>query len=276
MGDLRLTFWLLVSVAAALFIGTLISFRHFAFFGSMNETRVQEWLATHFVKSMHLSWWIPLLFLAMALLGINTFVCTCTRIASLLSKRNEMSFRNFLFSITPSIIHGLFLIIIFGHLVTFTMGEWLRVPIAKGAEVSLVRGDTPLVVKEIHHEYFPGNSGLRNRISRSRVTLENDSGEIVHVGYLKPVYYRGKHLLLDMVKTKRRAEKRVELKHAAEETCNKAANYHVQRLQKKDEDKSQKLQIKVIDDPGLYIIIPAFTLILIFMLWYFTELQLKR
>ena len=171
---------------------------------------------------------------------------------------------------------ALFLVIIFGHLVTFTMGEWLRVPIAKGVEVFLVRGDTPLVVKEIHHEYFPGNSRLRNRISRSRVTLENDSGDIIHVGYLKPVHYRGKHLLLDMVKTKRRAEKRVEFKHAAEELSNKGASYHVQRLQKKDEDKSQKLQIKVISDPGLYIIITAFTLILIFMLWYFAELQLKR
>ena len=276
MGGLKLTFWLLLSVAVAMFIGALMSLEHFAFFASMNEARVQDWLAVHFVRNVHLSWWIPLLFLAMALLGVNTFICTCTRIASLLSRRKEMSLRHFLFSVTPSIIHGLFIVIIFGHLVTFTMGEWQRVSIQKGAEVSLVEGDAPLVVKGIRHSYFPDNSGLRNRISRSRVTLKNESGDTVHVEYLKPIYYRGRHLLLDRVKIRRVEEKRIEYDPAAEETCNKAANYRVQKIVKSGTGKKHELQLKIIDDPGLYIIIPAFTLLLMSMLWYFTELQLKK
>lgn len=57
------------------------------------------------------------------------------------------------------------------------------------------------------------------------------------------------------------------------ETCNKSETY---RSRERMRDKAQTVYLLAIFDPGLPVILTAFTLILVIMTWYFVEVLRKR
>jgi hypothetical protein len=57
------------------------------------------------------------------------------------------------------------------------------------------------------------------------------------------------------------------------ETCNKSETY---RSRERKREKAQTVYLLAISDPGLPVILTAFTLILVIMTWYFVEVLRKR
>ena len=266
LGSIRLSFWLLVSGAVCLGIGSFYVHAHFSFFRSLSQTPIQIWLARHLSSSLSLVWWIPLLFIIMGGLGINILVCASQRTANLFRQGNTNGSLQFIHKLTPTLIHFLFPVILAGHLVTFTMARWHRIPIKEGTIVKVDNSSTPFTVQSVKNTYYPGNTPMRRRLLQTHVEMDNGSQSHINLEFLNPVALNGTHLHLDMIK-KRYMDRKKEVPPppTAEETCNKAEVYHKSPQQNAE----QKLLLLMVKDPGLYPICFGLLLVLILMLWYF-------
>ncbi len=274
LGDIRLSFYLLISAALFLLIGAFYSGMNYSYFSKLNEMRLQDWMIQRLAAEPGITWWLPLLLIVLVLLGVNTFICSWDRMSSLLPGRKEVSCRRFLNNITPSLIHYLFIIVMLGHAVTFMLGSWQRIPVKEGASIKISEDFPEFRIDSIENDYFPQDSPLKDRIRQTTVSMRSPKGESLELSFLNHLAFKGYHLHLDMVKKRKDKRSRQEIiEQQKKETCNKEDVYHLKSNQKK---KSRKLLLLVIDDPGLYIIISGFVMILILMFWYFVEIRKRN
>ncbi len=272
LSGLQTAFWLLLSIAAVMYTGSLYATVDYSFYDSLNSMRVQDWFGRYGAGNLLRIWWIPLLFLLFTLLGINTVACTLRRLSVLWRKRKVFSGRDFSILLMPSLIHLIFVGMLSGHLLTFTALHQERVPLKEGGMVTLP-DQTSLWVAHISHEFFPEESLLRKRISQSTVKLDRVGDgvrEEVRLRFLEPAYVGGYRLHLDMMRKGMRQKLRMPEK--LDETCNKANLYHVQKEQKKE----PQLNLVITRDPGLMVIIPGFFLLILSLLWYFPQYRRSR
>lgn len=256
--DTRLTFWSLAASSALFFIGALYGNANFELFNGLNETRIQDWMAANLRANIDLVWWLPLLLVALLVLGVNTFACTVQRVASLVRVRKQQPVSGFVRELTPSIIHGLFAVVMIGHLVTITMGEWRRLPLEQGARIELPGIGTTLTIESIEDEMFPPVDGQPPRIAQTRVVLTSSDGGRFELGHGDPLSYEGRHLILD------RQKKRKDKRQKKDENCNREKDYRL-------DDKAPPMgpTLLIVNDPGIVLIFPAFVVILILMGWYY-------
>ena len=83
LGDIRLSFWLLLAAAALFLAGMFHSSFDYSYFRAMNELRIQDWLARELPSRPGANWWLPLLVCVLFLLGVNTVICTINRVIAL-------------------------------------------------------------------------------------------------------------------------------------------------------------------------------------------------
>ena len=266
LGSIRLSFWLLISGAGVLFIGSHYTNIHFSFFQTLSQTPIQTWLWNHLPNSPERVWWIPILFGIMGLLGLNILVCAFQRISKLFAQKGKDPGLDFFNKLTPSIIHLLFPIVLAGHLMTFTLAHWQRMPIETGKTLRI--GETPMVFEPVSivHSYYPKDTLMKDRISQTTVEIKNKPGRIFVLKHLHPVKVDGQYLYLDMIK--KRGQNKTAPPAAAtadEENCNKAHVYHTEKKATND----PKLLLLTVRDPGLYPICFGLSTILILMTWYF-------
>lgn len=265
LGDTRIAFFLLLAASATLLTGAFYAEHNFSLFRELNRMRIQEWFPVHWVAEPERVWWVPLLFLFMTGLGINTFICASNRVARLLRQRHTWPAGRFFHLLTPSLIHFIFLIIMLGHLTTFVAGNWQTIPLKADGEVAIAGGDRPYRVQKLRDQFYPDASALHDRIAQTRVNLATPDGETIHLAYTRPVLADGRFFLLDKVKSGKGAAKRKILPGADKETCNKA-NVYVEADKKR---KKGRQLLLVVSDPGLPLIVTGLTLIMVLMIGYF-------
>ncbi len=273
LGDLRIAFWLLLSVAAVMWIGSMYAVADYALFNSMNGVRVQDWFAAKGMAAIGSTWWIVALFGIFALLGINTAACTARRVMALWPKRSEMPAKRFAVLLSPSIIHLLFIGMLSGHLLSFTALTQERAPLVEGATLDLA-GTGAFTVGAVRHRFFDEKSLLAGRIAQSTVEVSymKDGVETtVPVEFLRSVSINGALLQLDMEKKKKSGKPIVQ--NPADENCNKENNYNYAKLL---EETRPQLFIVATRDPGLFILIPGFALVILTMGWYFYQIGFGR
>ncbi len=273
IGDLRIAFWLLLAVAVVMWAGSIYALKDYALFNSLNGVRVQDWFTSTGWANLSSTWWIAVLFILFTLLGINTLACTAKRILAVWPKRNELPAKRFLVLLSPSIIHLLFLVILMGHFIGFTAIKQERVPLIEGTVV-IVPEYKSLKVMRIEHRYFPENSLMNDRIFQSLVTLVpegNDTAKPMSLEFLKPLYAGDTILQLDLEKKKKPGVQMIE--EPKKENCNKEHQYHYGEQQKAAQP---KLFIVMTKDPGLYLLIPGFVLMILVMGWYFYQVTAAK
>jgi hypothetical protein len=276
LASIELTFYLIIAAIIFFLISASYNSLNFAFFLPMNEMMLQDWIGTYLFDRPDVTWWLPPLLGILTLLGINTAVCTIKRVNVIWQSRKSLDGKTFFHRLTPSLIHCFFLVIMTGHLVTFTAGSWQRIPLKKGGTVSIDTTLPPLKIDSISHEFYPPESALDRRISGTSLSIHGDSGKKFKLSYLSPVSYGRYHILLDMIKV--RKKDMVDKKSAGKKiffqdqnNCNKADLYHMI-----EQEENKKLTLLIISDPGLPVIITGFTGILILMIWYFIVLYKTR
>ena len=233
MGSIRLSFWLLISGSIILFIGSLYTNSHFSFFQSLSQTRFQIWLSRHLFSSPELVWWTPVLFVIMGCLGLNILVCAIQRMTYIFSHSERKGVFQFFHKLTPSVIHLVFPVVLLGHLMTFTTAQWHRTPVKKGTVVNIDGVSSPLTVTGITPTHFSETSLMQNRISQTRVKLQDDADTEFILAFLHPLRINGVHLHLDMVKKRFADMKKTDITPVPEdENCDKAEVYHKTRQEK--------------------------------------------
>jgi hypothetical protein len=267
LGDIKISFVLLMAASATLFTGSLYAGNHYSLFNELNRLRVQNWFADHVLLQPELVWWVPLLFIIMGCLGVNIFICTCNRVSALFNQRKSNPRILFFYLLIPSIIHFLFLVIILGHLMTFTLGKWQITPLKQHNSVEFGEEKQTLRVKSIRDTFFPENSAMRDRIFQTRAILINTEEEEIDLQFTKPVFIDGYYLFLDKKKERKKGMSEAKPVEVIEndENCNKAYVY----IEKERDKQEGELLLLIVSDPGLYVIIFGLTSIMVLMIWYF-------
>jgi hypothetical protein len=261
LGDTRLTWWSLCATAVLFFVGAIFANARYELFNRLNETRIQDWIGAHLLDDLAVAWWLPLLLLALLVLGINTAACTVERVANLWPARRDRPPAAFLRDLTPSVIHAQFAVVMIGHLLTITGGTWQRVPLREGRRIALP-GTDGLVVEGLRIDLSRPSTGQESRVTGTTATLASADGETLQVAFGAPASYRGYHLLLDRPKKQKKDPPKTGAD--ADENCNREKDFRAARA-----DQAGTTQLLVVDDPGLWVIFPAFGLILVLMGWYF-------
>jgi hypothetical protein len=276
LAGLKLTLWLMGFITVILFIGGSYCLYDYAFFNTMNGVPVQKWFMEHGITHLHLTWWLPALFLGFFFLGINLGACAVDRIIQLLPKRSQMGFGAFFTVLTPSLVHLAFLMVLGGHFITFTMGYQQRIPVAIGESAALPDGGT-IKFLNIESVMYPDNTILKGRKAQMTLTAEIDGApaRLSFAEYISRGFFA---LHLDMNMREGKAA-RVAPKMNPDETCNQSDLYK-KKTEKKAETKSEAggpaLLLQVTYDPGLGIIIVGLALVIALMGWFFIRTYARR
>ena len=264
LGDIKVAFVLLLAAAATLLAGAFYAENNFSLFRELNRMRVQDWLAVHLAARPELVWWVPLLFVIMTALGINTFICASDRFVRLWRQRRSLPAGRFFYLLMPSLVHFLFITIMLGHLATFGLGKWQTMPLEAGVELTFA-GGVPYRVQSVQDRFFPETTALHNRIAQTVVTLVGNDENLTRLQYTRPIFKDGRFYLLDKIKPGHGAAKKKFLPGTDAETCNKA---HVYVEPQKARKEGRQLLL-IVSDPGLVVIVSGLTLIMVLMLGYF-------
>jgi len=266
IGDLRLAFFLILACGAVMWTGSIYAASDFEFFNSMNGVRIQDWFFTTGMENIGITWWLPLLFLIFTLLVINTAACTFIRISALMPLRKMTGGKRFIILLSPSIIHILFILMLAGHFAGFVLVKQSRVEVAPGEEVYIEPLGKVKVVS-VEHSFFPSDSLVRDRVEQSKVKLlapDYYGDREVTIKFLEPLLVKGALIQLDMKKIK----KDQMVVPIDDETCNKEKDFH---YKEKNSSVIPQLYLVSTYDPGLWILLPGFALIIMFMGWYFYQ-----
>jgi hypothetical protein len=271
-GDLRYAFRLILTAGVVMGIGAVYASIHYSFINSMNGVPLIGWFMTKGIEKISITWWIPVLFFVFLLLGINTFACTLNRIITLLPRRKSIGTKRFLVLISPSVIHILFIGMLAGHFLSFTAVTQDKIPFAEGDKVYL-NGVGDVIVTSIRNEFFPESSLMKHRVKQTRVEIAiNSKGieRVENISFLEPAVINGTILQLDMEKKK---ENVIVKPLPKDETCNKEKKFH---YAENPAQVNPQLYFLVTRDPGLFILLPGFFIVIIIMGWYFYQTNFSK
>ncbi|HPJ38385.1 MAG TPA: hypothetical protein PLT75_08070 [Spirochaetota bacterium] len=262
--SLQLTFWLLFIITAMFIAGSLYSRADYSFFEAMNNKPIITWLSEIGIHTLHKTWWIILLFISMALLAVNTVACAADRLYIIWPKRKNISLRIFLTLISPSIIHILFIIVLFGHFLTFTVISHQRYPVEKGTLLTLPN-NVQLRINDITMINYPPDSYLKDRLMNGILSVSEitQSGENNYsIKFLEPVSLNGAYLHIDVAK-----------RVTPESNTTVCSRAEVKRT----EQVMPQFYLLYTEDPGLMVIVVFLFIMIGFLFWYYgNNLLMKK
>ncbi len=266
IAGLKLTSWLLAGIFMTLVAGGCACLYDYAFFNTMNGTPVQEWFLAKGVTRPLLTWWIPLLFALFTALGGNIVACAADRAMQILKNRKGVSPSALFVQVIPTLVHVLFVVVLFGHFVTFTTGRQDRIPITIGATADLPGGGTIEFI-DIKNVFYPDNTMLRGRKSQTYLTARIGSGPKFTLAFADFVMIDGRAFHLDMdMRMGRKA--RIETAPPVKETCNQSDAFKKIR--------GEPLKLQVTRDPGLWVTLGGLTAIILLMSWFFIQVYARK
>jgi len=253
ISGLNLTFYSLSALTALFFIGFFYSYFNYSFFEAIDHTPIQDWLIGNISMPWQI-WWVAGIMIVLTVLSINTVTCSLSRIKALWTSRGGYGPWTLARLFIPSVIHILFIIMLAGHLLTFSAGSRLRMPIMDGASIPLPDKSTIEVLK-ISHLNYPKKSLLKDRIAQSTVRFRLLSGgaeKDMTVSFLDPAY-TGNYFIHADIEQKKRPDSRV---------CTKATVINTSRMEPES-------YLTITKDPGVFIILATFGIMIILMITFY-------
>ncbi len=129
--SLKTTVWTLSALICFFFIGSYMMPMHREIFSSMNDDVLFSWVKHTVPDSLWYTWWFLAAVAALALLTINTIVCSMQAINA------QWTRTDFFLHISPQVIHIGFLLIIIAHLLSAFWGYRLSGVMPEGAYAPL-------------------------------------------------------------------------------------------------------------------------------------------
>lgn len=241
LASVRLTLWLLVAIAANLFVGSYYM-ENMPVFGKLNTELFPHWLMTRGDAN---SWWMILLFLLVGALAVNTAACTLARVHFLFSRRRTYRLVVFSLLLAPSVMHLCFLLTIGGLALSEFTGVRQRLPVTAGAR-TVVAGKQ-ILLREKTCSFWSAPLP-EDALRQCRAVVELSDGGTVEkrtMTILEPLYWRGLSL-------------------------------HLCVTGKKCAPGMPTLEIMIRKDAGLPLILLGNGLLCLLMLWYFPQLGKVR
>jgi len=241
-GHVKVTFWLLLLICFSLAAGSFYVKFYPQIFRPLNDFLLQDWFRRYGENYPDKIWWLWMLLVLLFVLGINTGVCAIDRILNLWSKRKQMNVNIFFLKNTPSLTHICFLVMLSGHLLSSITGFNKAIPIIPDMKATLpIQADIEVLKQQCY--YYDAPELLKGFTKQCAVSVKlQAAGEttVKQVSFLHPFFWQGFSFHLGMDK--------------------KSMNHPEIRLIMKR-------------DPGVRLILPGFTVLVLLMLWYFPQLN---
>ncbi len=129
--SLKTAVWILTALVCFFFVGSYLMPLHREVFATMNDDILLRWVERFASAHVGYTWWFFAAVAALALLTVNTLVCSIAAI------RGKWSRVDFLLRISPQIVHAGFLFILLGHLLGAGWGYRISGLMPEGAYAPL-------------------------------------------------------------------------------------------------------------------------------------------
>lgn len=173
--SLKTSVWTLLALIGLFFIGSYMMPVHRGVFSSMNDDLLFFWVRTTASDNLRYTWWFFGVLAALALLTINTLVCSIQAI------RDRWPRADFLRRIAPQIVHAGFLFILLAHLLGAGWGYKLSGMMREGTYARLPE-NRALYLKAIHVD--TDTAGYMRDWAAEAIVYENE--QPVKSGILGP------------------------------------------------------------------------------------------
>ena len=202
LGSIHLTVVLCLLLTVDLSLGFLCLNRRSPLFEPLNELGLTAWSSTYGIHNLQTTAWFFLLLVLLALLCMNTFVCTTDRVVVLIRSRKHFGLRRFLFKLGPHVMHYAVIVTLSGYLCSYlfaqTSGHRTLTP---GTTITLPGGDATLTLDRFDARYYEGNrlEVYKDRVIDPRVWLTLDNGKTKVrslLNFNKPVRFSGYGIFL--------------------------------------------------------------------------------
>ena len=198
--SVRLTVLLLFLIVMDLWMGYFVLDTHKSYFVPLNQLGLLEWSRTYGVTHLSSTIWFFILLVLLAALGMNTFVCTTSKLLPLL--RGYASFSGlyrFVFKLSPHIMHYAILIILSGFLVSYmTATVYPGKVLLPETPINLPDSSLSLVLTALDVEFYSGSrlSFLEGQAMEvnARIEFRDEKGRPLKAAALsvnRPVWFRG-------------------------------------------------------------------------------------
>jgi hypothetical protein len=243
--SVQTTFWLLSLAALFFVIGTAYFRFEKQVLPQLNFHLVQDWVQRLGLAHPELSWWFFALLFTLLLLGINTVACSIDRLFRLLPQSRRMAKLEFAVTLTPTLVHLVFILVLFGHLLSSFSGSVETVSCVPGQVVTLPGGRS-LQVLDVRFDTHARPAAIAGKLKGMSAELRFHApgfdGEFT-AAILSPAFRAGYSFHLDSVD-----------KYA----------------------RSRELRLIIRRDPGFRLIIPGLVAIILLMAWYFPALAVLK
>ena len=182
LASLNLGLWLTGGVILFLGIGSFAGGGEGA--GSINNMALFAWLAE---SPVSLSWWLWTTVALLALLALNTVLC------SVESLRSKAGSSRFLAIIAPQVMHAGFLLIVLAHLFSAWGGARHLLPVREGESVSFSGGGA---VQIVNLRLETGPMGMPTAYSAE---VRDPAGAMSTISPNHPAFHRGYGIYLKQV-----------------------------------------------------------------------------
>ena len=243
--SVQATFWLLALATLFFVIGTAYFRFEKRVLPQLNFHLVQDWVQRIGLAHLELSWWFFALLFLLLLLGVNTVACSIDRLLRLLPQYNRMAKLEFAVSLTPTLVHLVFILVLGGHLLSSFAGSVETVTCIPGQAVTLPGGRSLQVlgVRFATHERPASIAGkLKGMSADLRFKAPGFDGEFT-AAVLSPAFRAG-------------------------------YSFHLDSLDKYA--RTRELRLIIRRDPGIRLIIPGLIVIIVLMAWYFPALAILK
>lgn len=173
-GSVRLTVVLCLLLAADLAWGYLCLKYHSLLFAPLNDIGLGAWINTYGRHNLvHTAWFFILLGL-LAILGLNTFVCTTDRVMGLLGRRAHLGANRLFFKLAPHLMHYALILILTGYLGSYLFARVLDTrTLVPGASMTLPGTAARVTFTAFDPVYYRGEClpAFENRVLQPRARL---------------------------------------------------------------------------------------------------------
>ncbi len=181
--SLKTSVWTLLVLICIFFVGSYMMPMHREIFSSMNDDLLSSWAERTALDNLWYTWWFFAAVAGLALLTINTLVC------SIQAVKEKWSRSNALLRISLQIIHIGFLSILLAHLLGAGWGYKLSGALREGAAAQLPEKKT-LYLRSVHADIDP-RWGPRDWSAEVTLIENNQPVASGTLGPNRPLLYKG-------------------------------------------------------------------------------------
>ena len=267
---LSLSIWLLTSASLLMVINTLLANFHAQTYHELNTTPIWTWLNQARQETPLIFMAVIALIVALALLALNTFACTLSRLIELSRRKKEKhDLRHILVSWAPTLMHILFFLIMAGHMATFTFGQWHLHRVQRGQTLNYSPEFAPLKITAFSRTTRLTPGPLQGSAIAHIVELLVEGRGAV-ISELKPLKLPNGDWLLLQAPQKRDQKARTAVEPPVD--CS-LEERHVNPLVFNPD---QAIMLKQVSDPGVYFLFIGFGLIMGLLALYYSLSWSKR